>query len=171
MLGSSNNHAAYNSFLDEQDPHYLGVAMEDSTVLSRLMFHWVNPLIKKGGENKLSHSDDLYDLPIDITCGTVSLKLQKALLGNIDKTIQQCTLHDSIRKTVSLKRIFLFSSHRFYEISKFVGEFTRDFFQQRQTTKRIAVESAASVFLVSVLHNRHLTIYFRLLRLRWTSAS
>lgn len=89
MLGS-NNHAAYNRFLEEQDPHYLGVAMEDSTFLSRILFHWVSPLIRKGTEKKLNHPDDLYDLPLDLSCGTVSLKLQKALLGNVDKTIERC---------------------------------------------------------------------------------
>lgn len=90
MLGSNGSNAAYNRFVEEADPYYLGAAMEDSTFFSRILFHWVNPLIKKGAEDKLNHPDDLYDLPDNLSCATVSLKLQKALVGNIDKSIQQC---------------------------------------------------------------------------------
>ncbi|GLV33119.1 uncharacterized protein CBL_10466 [Carabus blaptoides fortunei] len=75
---------AFNRFHEEQDPYYLGVALEDTTFLSRLLFYWVNPLVKKGAEKRLNHPDDLYDLPVDLSCGTVSLKLDKALIGNID---------------------------------------------------------------------------------------
>lgn len=76
---------AFNSFHEEQDPYYLGVAMEDSTILSRILFYWVNPLIRKGAEKRLNHPDDLYDLPEDLACGIVSLKLDKALMGNADE--------------------------------------------------------------------------------------
>ncbi|XP_044256061.1 ATP-binding cassette sub-family C member 10 [Tribolium madens] len=76
---------AYIRFTEEGDPSYLGVAMENVTWLSRLLFYWVNPLMEKGVQGKLNNSEDLYDLPFSLNCGTVSTKLDKALTGNVDE--------------------------------------------------------------------------------------
>lgn len=84
----SSQSSAYNRFLEDHDPYYLGVALEEDTIFSKLLFYWVTPLIKKGTDKKLKEPDDLYDLPVSLSVGTVSLKLQKALIGNVDKTIQ-----------------------------------------------------------------------------------
>lgn len=76
---------AYGRFLEEQDPLYLGVAMEDTTWLAKLMFSWAEPLMKKGVEKKLNHPDDLYDLPESLNCSVLATRLNKALLENSGK--------------------------------------------------------------------------------------
>lgn len=38
----------YQGFREDLDPEYLGIAMEEATFVSKLIFDWVNPLIKKG---------------------------------------------------------------------------------------------------------------------------
>lgn len=40
--------SVYHGFIEDIDPGYLGVAMEDESVLSKLIFHWVYALMKKG---------------------------------------------------------------------------------------------------------------------------
>lgn len=80
LLGSH----AFDRFLEEQDPAYLGVAMEDANWLSKSIFYWVNPLMNKGAQGKLNSPDDLFDLPVYLSCSSVNLKLDKALIGNID---------------------------------------------------------------------------------------
>ncbi|RZC35046.1 hypothetical protein BDFB_002777 [Asbolus verrucosus] len=75
---------AYIRFTEEGDPNYLGVAMENVTWFSKLLFYWVNPLMEKGVQSKLNNSEDLYDLPFSLNCGTISTKLDKALTGNVD---------------------------------------------------------------------------------------
>lgn len=77
-------HSVFDRFLEEQDPTDLGVAMEGSSWLSRLLFYWVNPLMDKGVQGRLSDPDDLFDLPVAISSSTLSQKLDKALIGNID---------------------------------------------------------------------------------------
>ncbi|KAK4886869.1 hypothetical protein RN001_003140 [Aquatica leii] len=74
----------YSRFVEERDPLYLGVAMEDSTWFSNLLFYWVGSLMKKGVDGKLNNTDDLYDLPDSLDCTMLSLKFEKALIGNID---------------------------------------------------------------------------------------
>lgn len=58
--------------------------MEDNSCLSKLIFYWVNPLMEKGVKNKLNNADDLYDLPLQLSCATLSAKLEKALVGDVD---------------------------------------------------------------------------------------
>lgn len=70
---------AYVRFTEEGDPTYLGVALEDANWLSKLLFYWVNPLMEKGLQGKISNSEDLYDLPMSLNCGLVSSKLYKHL--------------------------------------------------------------------------------------------
>lgn len=70
--------------MEEHDPNYLGVAMEDSTWLSRLLFYWVNPLMQKGVEGKINHVDDVHDLPLSLSSSIISQKFDKALRGDAD---------------------------------------------------------------------------------------
>lgn len=84
LLASGNQ---FSRFREEQDPTYLGVAMEDTTCLSRLIFHWVNPMMEKGASGKLDSPDDLYDLPDNLNPGYLSHKINKAL-KNIPKSAQ-----------------------------------------------------------------------------------
>nr|CAD7591948.1 unnamed protein product [Timema genevievae] len=69
----------YSRFREEQDPLYLGVAMEDTTFLSKLIFHWVAPLMKKGVEGNLRQTDDLYDLPASLNPAYLGNKLYGAM--------------------------------------------------------------------------------------------
>ncbi|XP_018573016.1 multidrug resistance-associated protein 7 [Anoplophora glabripennis] len=70
---------AYVRFTEEGDPTYLGVAMEEANWFSKLLFYWVNPMMEKGLQGKISNSDDLYDLPMSLNCGLISAKLSKHL--------------------------------------------------------------------------------------------
>lgn len=45
------------------DENVLGYADDNANILSRIVFHWVNPLIEKGISGGLKKVDDLFDLP------------------------------------------------------------------------------------------------------------
>jgi len=53
--------------------------MEDATIISKLLFHWVTPLMEKSVKGLLNHSDDLFDLPKIIPMQSV-LKLTNAYI-------------------------------------------------------------------------------------------
>ena len=61
-----------------EDPHYLGVAKEESTFLSKFVFYWVNPLIKKGRLGLLHTPDDVFDVPPAMAASVVSQKFRVA---------------------------------------------------------------------------------------------
>lgn len=69
--------SSYVHFMDDHDPNYLGTAMEDSTFLSNLLFHWVTPLMEKGVRSSLKNPDDLYDLPEHITTGHINYEIDR----------------------------------------------------------------------------------------------
>ncbi|XP_076239385.1 ATP-binding cassette sub-family C member 10 [Calliopsis andreniformis] len=75
----STPNSSYVRFPEEQDPTYLGTAMEDATAQSKLIFYWVNPLMEKGVRGLLNHSDDLFDLPEYVSTNTISQKIDKYL--------------------------------------------------------------------------------------------
>lgn len=60
--------------------------MEDVTAVSKLLFHWVSPLMKKGVRGLLSHADDLFDLPDPITTNTIGHKIDECLHNMVNKT-------------------------------------------------------------------------------------
>lgn len=70
---------AYYRFGEEIDPNYLGMAMEGNNWFSKLLFYWVNPLMKKGVDGKINQPDDLFDLPMNLNTFHLSKKLHKAL--------------------------------------------------------------------------------------------
>ncbi|KAJ6648254.1 ATP-binding cassette sub-family C member 10 [Pseudolycoriella hygida] len=61
---------AYIRFQDSMDENILGEADDGVGFLSKMIFYWVNPLIKKGIAGKLKKVDDLFDLPesLNIAC-------------------------------------------------------------------------------------------------------
>lgn len=79
ILGS-----AYYRFVEEHDPNYLGVAMEDTNWFSRLLFYWVNPLMQKGVDGKLTGPDDLFDVPDSLRSDILSRNLEWALVKGTD---------------------------------------------------------------------------------------
>ncbi|EFN60726.1 Multidrug resistance-associated protein 7 [Camponotus floridanus] len=83
LLGSPSS--SYVQFPEEQDSNYLGVAMEDVTMISKFLFHWVTPLMEKGVKGLLNHSDDLFDLPYQISTNAISHKIDKHI-NNMPKT-------------------------------------------------------------------------------------
>ncbi|XP_060531878.1 ATP-binding cassette sub-family C member 10 isoform X2 [Cylas formicarius] len=85
----------YVRFMEEDDPFYLGVAMENVGWFSRLFFLWVTPLMQKGVNDKLTSSDDLYDLPVDLSCAVVGWELDNA----VRNVKLQSALHSSDRAT------------------------------------------------------------------------
>ena len=61
-----------------EDPHYLGVAKEESPFLSKFVFYWVNPLIKKGRMGLLQTPDDVFDVPPAMAASVVSERFHAA---------------------------------------------------------------------------------------------
>lgn len=93
LLSSPNS--SYVRFPEEQDPIYLGTAMEDATATSKLIFHWVNSLMEKGVHGLLNHSDDLFDLPEYISTNTISQKINKHLQNMAGNTMESNTMENS----------------------------------------------------------------------------
>jgi len=80
--------SSYIQFPEEQDPSYLGIAMEDATIASKLVFHWVTPLMEKGVKGLLNHPDDLFDLPDHIGTNVIARK--------IDRHLHSTVMHDDL---------------------------------------------------------------------------
>lgn len=59
--------------------------MEDTTIISKLLFHWVTPLMEKGVKGLIRHSDDLFDLPDQIGTNTISHKIDQWLHNMVNK--------------------------------------------------------------------------------------
>jgi ATP-binding cassette subfamily C (CFTR/MRP) protein 10 len=70
----------YSRFREERDPLYLGTAKENASFCSKLLFHWVKPLMEKGAKKKLENSEDLYDLPINLTPAYLCSQLEMAMV-------------------------------------------------------------------------------------------
>ena len=58
------------------------MAEEGSNCLSRLTFHWANPLLTKGSLGLLQSVDDLYDLPLELKTEYISQLVSKVMLIN-----------------------------------------------------------------------------------------
>lgn len=52
-----------------------------------------------GLERKLKDPDDLFDLPADMSCNTISCKMDKALIGNVDKYQAPSDIQDTPRSS------------------------------------------------------------------------
>ncbi|OAD58395.1 Multidrug resistance-associated protein 7 [Eufriesea mexicana] len=97
LLNSPNS--SYVRFLEEQDPIYLGTAMENATATSKLTFHWVNPLMEKGVRGLLNHSDDLFDLPEYINTNAINQKIDKHFQNVTSSRINTMENSDSALET------------------------------------------------------------------------
>ncbi|XP_063242885.1 ATP-binding cassette sub-family C member 10 [Bacillus rossius redtenbacheri] len=69
----------YSRFREDRDPRYLGVAKEGATLLSRLLLHWVTPLVRKGAEAQLTGTDELHDLPLEMSPAHLCARLEAAM--------------------------------------------------------------------------------------------
>ncbi|CAB3365957.1 Hypothetical predicted protein [Cloeon dipterum] len=81
LLSSSLSGHSYSQFQEDQDPHYLGVATEGASIMSKLFFHWVTPLMKKGVDQKLTGTEELFDLPMNVSTRVVGQKFESTLEG------------------------------------------------------------------------------------------
>ncbi|XP_043801955.1 ATP-binding cassette sub-family C member 10 [Apis laboriosa] len=109
LLSSPNS--SYVRFPEEQDPIYLGTAMEDATATSKLIFHWVNSLMEKGVHGLLNHSDDLFDLPEYISTNTINQKINKHLqnmTGDINNTMENSESTSGTHVRIITNKITLF---------------------------------------------------------------
>lgn len=57
----------------------MGRAQDEASLLSRLVFYWVNPLIKKGMVGYLQRIDDLFMLPESLTVSRITERLRHAV--------------------------------------------------------------------------------------------
>ncbi|XP_078051150.1 ATP-binding cassette sub-family C member 10 isoform X1 [Augochlora pura] len=97
LLNTPNS--SYVRFPEEQDPTYLGTAMENVTITSKILFHWVNPLMKKGVHGLLNHSDDLFDLPEYISTNVISQKLDYHLQNTPSNVNNRMENHELMMET------------------------------------------------------------------------
>ncbi|CAG7725549.1 unnamed protein product [Allacma fusca] len=67
---------SYVGFHDDDQEMELGTAKENSNMFEKLFFWWVTPILKKGACGFLRNADDLYELPHDLSTGTVSKYFQ-----------------------------------------------------------------------------------------------
>lgn len=96
----------YSRFREERDPLYLGTAMENAPFCSKLLFHWVTPLMEKGAKKKLENSEDLYELPISLTPVYLCSQLEMAMVvSSVNKKH-----HPDSGQCVYLVAIFLSAS-------------------------------------------------------------
>ena len=75
--------------------------MDDSTVFARLFFYWVMPLMARGVEGRLTHPDNLFDLPIHLTPSSISRTIEGALESSPDASQNENNFR---RGTVDLKK-------------------------------------------------------------------
>ncbi|KAF4523999.1 hypothetical protein B566_EDAN013841 [Ephemera danica] len=93
LLSTSTN-STYSRFREEVDPHHLGVAQEETSSFSNLLFHWVNPLMNKGVAGKINSVEDLFDLPLSLCTASISHRMQNTLRNHIpDEINRETTLH------------------------------------------------------------------------------
>lgn len=71
----------YISFDDNFDEFSLGAAQDNSFFFSKVIFHWVTPLIAKGARGLLNKVDDLFDLPECLTVTVIRGTLQRHLFN------------------------------------------------------------------------------------------
>ena len=99
-----------------EDPHYLGVAKEGSGFLSKFVFYWVNPLIKKGRMGLLLTPDDVFDVPAAMNAEVVSAKFH-ATRDSLPESSRR-------RKLVVLRVLFKCFGTQFFAIGvlKFLAD-------------------------------------------------
>lgn len=78
-----------------------------------------------GLERKLKDPDDLFDLPADMSCNTISCKMEKALIGNVDKYQAPSDIQDTPRSSGGKSNNYysddntgIYTNHRNFFITK-----------------------------------------------------
>lgn len=82
------NYVRFDESFDELN---LGAAHDGSFFFSKVIFHWVTPLISKGVRGLLNKVDDLFDLPECLSVSTVRGQLQRNLFntGSLFKALHR----------------------------------------------------------------------------------
>ena len=111
--GSTSHRTTYGGFHDVEptDPTYLGIAKEHAPWLSRLLFYWVHPLIKKGRLGRLKNSEDLFDVPVSMSAPIVSDKFQQT-----KDTILLQTLENNARVSSTSTSFVINQMHSDYQV-------------------------------------------------------
>lgn len=92
----------------------LGAAHDGYNFVSRLIFHWVNPLIAKGVLGKLRKNDDLFDLP---ECLNI-----KRLFENLQKSIDTSrSLFKALHRSFGVEFYAIGILRLFSDMSNFAG--------------------------------------------------
>lgn len=155
--------SSYVHFMEVQDPSYLGTAMENATLLSKLIFHWVTPLMEKGVRGLLKHADDLYDLPDHITTASINYGIDK----NMRKMVKiNYFIDDICRLTVIHVDSFLASSEE--ECVGWVSSRKSRRCCCRVEQQHITPPASASLLWLAILRRGFVKICCRLHRFRGT---
>lgn len=75
------NFGSYIGFHEDDGPMYLGIAKENASSLSKLLFWWVNRLMRKGSCGYLAQTEDLFDLPPKMSTSYVATNFQNSILS------------------------------------------------------------------------------------------
>lgn len=70
----------------------LGQTYDERNFISKLLFYWVNPLIRKAVAGNLKKVDDLYDLPAELGISKISERLQQQIIqtSSMFKSLHKC---------------------------------------------------------------------------------
>lgn len=98
----------------DEEAFTLGAAHDGFNFLSRLIFHWVNPLIAKGVLGKLRKNDDLFDLPECLNIKRLFDRLQKNL--NTSKS-----LFKALHRSFGFEFYLIGILRLFSDLSNFAG--------------------------------------------------
>lgn len=98
----------------DEEAFTLGAAQDGFNIISRLFFHWVNPLIAKGVLSKLRKNDDLFDLPECLNVKKLFEKLQK----NLDTSK---SLFKALHRSFGFEFYFIGLLRLFSDLSNFAG--------------------------------------------------
>lgn len=91
LIAGNTGNIQYDSFQEERDPHILGIAGENSNVISKLLLFWIGKMMSKGANNLLKSTDDLFDLPHSLQ--TNNLKV------NITSYLQRTSIKEVINES------------------------------------------------------------------------
>ena len=83
---------SYVGFHDDDQEMELGTAKENESIISKLLFWWVTPILMKGSCGFLRDPDDLHDLPPELTTKEVASRFQSWAGKNYSllKTLHLC---------------------------------------------------------------------------------
>jgi ATP-binding cassette, subfamily C (CFTR/MRP), member 10 len=92
----------------------LGVASDGYNFLSKLLFSWVNPLIKKGCKGRLKKNEDLFDLPECLNVNRIAENFQHNLSSGK-------TLFGALHRSFGFEFYMIGILRLFSDLSSFAG--------------------------------------------------